>query len=113
MATGTACFGFVDHSICRGWKARDVADIQSSMAQQTARDGLFEISHVGNWFASFYWPTTTAFDDRNTQIFDLALTGAIEGLYGPAGVNSGTYLWSRNGNLASTTYSATIWEACL
>jgi hypothetical protein len=80
------------------------------MAQQVTKDCAFESTRLRNWFAAFQWPPTTAFDDRDTFVCDPALTQTLAGVYGVIGIDSGMYLWSRNGNKACTQFSGSVFD---
>jgi len=72
---GQACFGFVSFPNCgldKWWQDPDWTDLQNVVQQQIAKDGLFELSYVGDWSAGFI-PFTTAYKNRDWTWFAIGL----------------------------------------
>ncbi|EED20728.1 hypothetical protein TSTA_039290 [Talaromyces stipitatus ATCC 10500] len=93
LSEGTACFGYSNFPLCGPgtWSDPDWTDIQIAMAKQTTLDGQFEGSHSGAWDGSFFLGTS-AFSDRDTSLFDLALAESK--------ARAINYYWSRDSDFA-------------
>jgi hypothetical protein len=93
LSEGTACFGYSNTPICASgtWSDPDWTDIQTAIAKQTTLDGQLQGSQSGAWDGSFFLGTT-AFSDRDTSLFDLALAESTQ--------QAIIYYWSRDGDFA-------------
>lgn len=95
LSEGTACFGWPDGPWCgdKGstWSDPDWTDIQTAMAKVVTLDGQLQSSTSGSWHGTFFLGTT-AFSDRDTSLFDLALAESK--------VQTPIYYWSRDGDFA-------------
>lgn len=72
---GQACFGLVPFPNCGAddsWHDPDWTDLQKVVQQQIAKDGLLELSFVGDWSAGFI-PFTTAYHNRDWTWFAIGL----------------------------------------
>lgn len=94
LKEGTACFGYSSEPTCGpgSWGDPDFTDIQDAIAKQVTKDGQLEGSTSGDWDAGFSL-FTTAFSDRNSAPFDLALAVSKE--------KALVYYWSRDYDFAS------------
>ena len=94
------CFGWTTGTggFCnKPWTGQEFEDIQAAVAQQAAKEGLFEITQVGAWTAEFLLPTT-AFANRDTQTFafylDIATAGQLRGVNEAGAGSSSNCFWA-------------------
>lgn len=96
---GQACFGYVPFPNCgidQWWQDPDWTDLQKVVQEQIAKDGLFELSRVGDWTAGFI-PFTTAYSNRDWTWFTIGLLAAK--------IKPLTYYYSRDFDYMSITKS--------
>lgn len=93
LAEGTACLGWAIGPSCGAgsWDDPDWTDLQKAMAEVVTMDGQWSGSSEGAWDGTFFLGTT-AFSNRDTSLFDLAMTQTKSKVP--------IYYWSRDGNFA-------------
>lgn len=91
---GTACIGWPNFPFCGSgsWGDPDWTDIQVAMNAICAMDGAWSTSQKGSWRGTFFL-FTTAFSNRDTSLFNLALASCNRS---PA-----SFFWSRDGDYAT------------
>ena len=96
---GTACFGYGTYLKCGNvgdgnWGGEHWDNIQRVVQDQVTKDGMFETSRRGDWFAGHLLPTS-AFSNRNTELFTYGLLKSE--------VKSLEYFWEKDGDKLRVT----------